>query len=396
MVVGLLTGAMLVFYLIADNRHRVRLFGLMTIIFATLGILTLLLGINGSGSAVANAVVGLVGLLMSAFLGYAVTTYFLLGRAGRDRSVIPDLRQSTLKLGSSGPPRTAIIYYATAEPDSYTSLPYSSRYDHLQAHGMRTPPVLARPFAMQRARQRYERVGHSPQRRIHTRIAQKLQDKLGKRYRVYIAFSDNSPFLDEMAAGAILDGARRLIITRAALEQALNGSSTRALLGELHLERLGVEVRDAPTLHDSDALVRLYLRRLNATAGTEHGEVGVLLIGQGREKAEPPGQAAFRERLTAALERAGIDQSRLAEALTATPAHLATAFSQLRNAGAKRIMAMPIADSADNIALLTELKPLLEQAHAQHAPDTQLITFGGWNDDDALIDAMAERVRAVA
>lgn len=397
-VIGLITGAMLVFYLIADSAHRVRLFGLMAVIFATLGILTLIIGINAEGSAVVNAIVGLISLLLSAFLGYAVTTYFLLGRQERERSIIPDLRQATLKLNSSSntPPRTAIIYYANCEPDSYSSLPYNYTYEHLQAHGMAAPPILARPFTMRRARQRYAKLGQSPQRRIHTRIAQKLRDKLGKRYRVYIAFSDNHPFLDEMAAGAVLDGARRLIVARPALDAALNGSATSSLLQSLHMDRLGVEVRDAPALHDSDALVRLYLRRINASVGEARDAVGVLLIGQRHDHGESKGEIAFRERLTGALERSGIAAPRIVSINLPSAANLGSAFSQLQAAGAKQILAMPLTYSADSVTLLTDLPLLLEHAHAQYARTTQLITFGGWNDDDALIDAMAERVRAVS
>jgi Ferrochelatase len=398
-VIGLITGAMLVFYLIADSTHRVRLFGLIAVIFATLGILTLIIGINAVGSAVANAIVGLISLLLSAFLGYALTTYFLLGRPERERSIIPDLRQATLKLNSStssNPPRTAIIYYANCEPDSYSSLPYNYTYEHLQAHGMAAPPILARPFTMRRARQRYAKLGHSPQRGIHTHIAQKLRDKLGKRYRVYIAFSDNHPFLDEMAAGAVLDGARRLIVARPALDAALNGSATSSLLQGLRMERMGVEVRDAPALHDSDALVRLYLRRVNASVGEARDEVGVLLIGQRHDHGESRGEAAFRERLTGALVRSGIAAQRIASITLPSAASLGSAFSQLQAGGAKQILAMPLTYSADSVTLLTELPSMLEHAHAQNAPATHLITFGGWNDDDALIDAMAERVRAVA
>ncbi len=398
-VIGLITGAMLVFYLIADSAHHMRLFGLMAVIFATLGILTLIISINAAGSAVVNAMVGLVSLLLSAFLGYAVTTYFLLGRPERERSIIPDLRQATLKLNSSAssnPPRTAIIYYANCEPDSYSSLPYNYTYEHLHAHGLAAPPILVRPFTMRQARQRYAKLGQSPQRRIHTRIAQKLSDKLGKRYRVYIAFSDNHPFLDEMAAGAVLDGARRLIVTRPALDAALNGSATSSLLQGLRMDRLGVEVRDAPALHDSDALVRLYLRRVTTSVGEARDGVGVLLIGQRRANGESKGEAAFRERLSGALERSGIAPTRIVSITLPSPANLGNAFSQLQAAGAKQILAMPLTYSADSVTLLTEMPLLLEHAHAQYAPATQLTTFGGWNDDDALIDAIAERVRSVA
>src|SRR5437762_1817464 len=68
------------------------------------------------------------------------------------------------------------------------------------------PPVLLRPFYLNRLKHQYAAIGRSPARATHLRLAQKVQDRLARRAKVYICFYNDQPGLAEAAATAIRDG----------------------------------------------------------------------------------------------------------------------------------------------------------------------------------------------
>ncbi|GEM_PF-1664923 len=393
-MVGLATGGMFVFYLITDHERTRRLFSLLTLCFTALSFTILLLGTDFAewGRASLQVLLGATSLLLSFFLGYAVTAYFVLGRREDERNTArsdldrPAARPQVDQLGKLRP---AVIYYATAEPEGYQTRQQTSFYNQRQAQGLPTPLTLLRPFAMSRLRDRYAALGQSPQRHIQTKVAQKVQERLGRRYRVYLAFSDDHPWLEEIAATAVADGYQHLIVVRPRLAAASGGERTAILLRGLNLEEHGVAVRDAPPLANAEPLLRGLVRRISESAHPQQGG-GVLLLTQAH-----PEEQEFEQLLCAMLIESGYQPARVATAMLHQLESITAACRQLAAAGATHIVALPVASSSDSLTTLYDIPRQITATQQRAALTASLTTLGGWNDDEGVITAIVDAIKAV-
>ncbi len=232
----------------------------------------------------------LVNMLLAAVLGYAVTTYFVLNRRNTREPPLPD--RATVAAAGEGPDKVAVLYFVPGEPETY-DLPVLAEGLDTRDYRQGLPPVLLRPLYLNRVKQQYTRLGISPARATHLRLAQKVQDRLGRRAKVYICFYNDQPSLTEAETLAIRDGARRLIVLHARLTDPPPQVQVADLLVSVRPERYGVTVEETTNQWDSELLPRIFVRRAQAAVPAEgRAAAGLLLVGSGHPALSHPGPGA--------------------------------------------------------------------------------------------------------
>jgi hypothetical protein len=409
---GLMGGGMVALALLAPRRTQ-NIYALMTAIALVLGVVAV--GVTALSAAVLdNAetlglvfVENLANLALAGVLGYAVTTYFVLNRRSTREPPLPDRAASATAAGD-GPDKVAVLYFVPTEPETYDLAVLAEGLD-TRDYRQGLPPVLLRPFYLYRVKQAYARLGSSPTRATHLRLAQKVQDRLARRAKVYICFYNDQPSLAEAATLAIRDGARRLIVLHARLTDPPPQVRVADLLASIRPERYGVTVTETTTLWDSELLPRVFVRRAQAAVpAADRAGVGLLLVGQGHPALSHPGSGApaesvlrrqnqelsFQKRVRQALIRAGFTDDKLViswfQWQEPTPVG---AQRQLLAEQPTAIYWLATGVPTDGLATLADIPALLRAGLPEGVPPAQ--PLGAWGDDDTVAEALVEKVKAV-
>ena len=402
---GMMAGGMVALALIGPRQTQT-----LYVVLAALGVL---LGVGavaaGPDTAASTYVYDSFNLLLSAFLGYAVTTFFVLSYQVTPDRVLPD-PAAIAAAQAGGAEKTAVLYYVPAEPEHYNAR-VAARGFETADYPQALPPLLARPFALQALKRKYAAIRQNTYRTVHFRLAQKVQERLGKRYRVYVAFYNDAPSLADAASEALRAGAQRLIVLHPRLTDPPPALHVRDLLAPLRLARYGVSVRETAPLWSSELLPRLIVRRaLAATDDQDRATAGLLLIGQGHpapHRYQPkPGvstvpdplerqhqEMAFVKRVRQALIKAGFAEDNVVltwwQWQEPPPA---AGLAQLAAAGCRHVFWLPVGMLTDCIATLHDIPAALQAAVPA---GVELRRLGPWNDDDLLAEALAEKVKQV-
>ena len=321
---GLMGGGLVALALMAPRRNQT-IFALMVAIALVLGLAAV--GVTAlSEAALERAsslawlfLENLANLILAGVLGYAVTTFFVLNRRSTREPPLPD-RASSAAAAGEGPDKVAVLYYIPAEPETYDIAVLAEGMD-TRDYRQGLPPVLLRPLYLSRVKTQYARIGSSPARATHLRLAQKVQDRLGRRAKVYICFYNDQPSLVEAATLAIRDGARRLIVLHARLTDPPPQLAVADLLASIRPERYGVTVEETTTQWDLELLPRVFVRRAQAAVPAEaRATTGLLLVGAGHPSLNhsgpgiPADPVLHRQRSRVELPEAGaagVDPGRL-------------------------------------------------------------------------------------
>ncbi|HUS17994.1 MAG TPA: ferrochelatase [Chloroflexia bacterium] len=407
-VMGILAGGMLALTLISPRRLQ-NIFGI-GVLFGLVGGLaaTFLSNLVDPQPLVPAIINNFLNLILSTFIGYAITTFFVLSYRLEPDVIPPDLGEAQAAQ-QNGPGKTAVLYFVAAEPEHYDSRVAARGFDTVD-YSQALPPPLLRPLYLLDLKRKYDAVGTSPYRGMHFKLAQKVQDRLGKRYKVSIAFYNDHPTLEEAATEALRDGARRLIVLYPRLTNAPPSVKPADMLEELRLSRYGATVVEAAPLWNSELLPRLFVRRaLAATEGQDRAMVGLILIGQGHplprrhmpESAENSAlqrqnqELSFQKRVRQALIKAGFDDDNVVLAwLRWQHPTVEGAYAQLVAEGCRQIFWIGTGLVAEGITTLNDIPAMLKAASATTALETQAL--GPWNDDDVVAEALVEKVKQVA
>jgi protoheme ferro-lyase len=400
-VMGILTGGMTALALIGPRRLE-NIFGIGALAGIAGGVFGAVIGPNGLTPLVLPTLVNdALDFTLALFIGYAVTTFFVLSRRRDPDAPLPEIQRAL-----AGPGKTAVIYFAPAESEAYDPRVAAQGFetaDYPQA----LPPTLLRPLYLRDLKRKYAAVGRDPDRAAHFKLAQKVQDRLGKRYRVYIAFYNDQPALRDVATEALREGSQRLIVLHARLTNPPPQVRPAELLAPLRLARYGATLLETAPLWNSDLLPRLFVRRaLAATEGADRAQVGLLLVGTGhplprRGQPDSPAQQrqhqemAFQKRVRLALIRAGFADDKVTLGwLRWQHPRLPAAAAQLAAEGCARIYWIASGLVTDGLTTLHDIPAQLRPAGA--ATGVEISGLGAWGDEDVVAEAMVERVKQVA
>lgn len=408
---GMMGGGMVALTLMAPRRNQ-NLFGLLVLFALVLGLAAVVVAALDSltrapalnwwllvGEYVGN-------LFLAGILGYAVTTFFVLNRPVARDPELPD-RQASAEAAGDGPDKTAVLYFVPNEPPEY-NLSVIAPGLEIQDYRQGLPPALLRPFYLHTLREKYTQIGHNPTRELHLRLAQKVQDRLARRARVYICFYNDQPGLAEAAAMAIRDGARRLIVLHARLTDPPPQVRVPDLLASIRPERYGVTVVETTPLWDSELLTRLWVRRAQSAAPAEQRpQAGLLLVGHGHPvpgRAAPRGtgpdeilrrqnqEMSFQKRVRQALIRGGFDEDKVVIGwLHWQEPRLPGALSQLLTERCFPIYWLGTGFPVDGLATLHDIPRLLQKATPPGVAPAQAL--GAWGDDDLVAEALVDRAK---
>jgi protoheme ferro-lyase len=408
---GIMGGGMVALTLMAPRRNQT-IFGLLVLFALVLGLAAVVVAaLSSLTRAPASSwwllIVEYIGnLLLASILGYAVTTFFVLNRPGAREPELPD-RQASAAAAGNGPDKTAVLYFVPGEPPDY-NLSVIAPGLEIQDYHAGLPPALLRPFYLHTLREKYTRIGHNPTREQHLRLAQKVQDRLARRARVYICFYNDQPGLAEAAAMAIRDGARRLVVLHARLTDPPPQARVPDLIASIRPERYGVTVVETAPLWDSELLTRLWVRRAQAAVPAERRpQAGLLLVGHGHPmpgRAAPAGarpaeilrrqnqEMSFQKRVRQALIRGGFDEDKVVIGwLHWQEPRLPGALSQLLAERGFPIYWLGTGFAVDGVATLHDIPLLLRQATPPGVAPAQ--SLGAWADDDLVAEALVERAK---
>jgi protoheme ferro-lyase len=403
-VMGIMAGGMVALALIGP-RHMQNIFGILALFGVVLGLAAAVIGQPQLSTLINN----LLDLILSGFIGYAVTTYFVLAYQPKPDLTPPPLAE-VQTAQRDGPGKIAVIYFAPGEAAQYDGRIAARGFDTID-YPEALPPTLLRPLYLNDLKRKYEAIVTSPHRAIHLQLAKKVQDRLGKRYKVYIAFYNDQPRLTEVAAEAVRDGSRRLIVLHARLTSPPPTVKPEEWLDSLRLKRYGVRVTETAPLWNSDLLPRVFVRRaLAATEGLDRATVGLMLIGQGHplprrtlpeaKDAPPPLQRqnqelTFQKRVRQALIRAGFPDDQVVPAWTQWQhPTIEGAYAQLVAESCPRIFWIGTGLMTDSVLTLYDIPAILRVAAERSG--VEVTALGPWNDDDVVAEALVERVKQVA
>jgi len=406
-VMGIMAGGMIALTLIGPRRVQ-NIFGIGFGFGLVGGITAILVQLLTQPLIVPAMINNLLNLVLSGFIGYAVTTFFVLSYQVRPDVVPPDLKQAQAAQ-STGPGKTAVLYYVAAESEQYDARVAARAFETID-YPQALPPTLLRPLYLLDLKRKYDVIQPSPARALHFRLAQKVQDRLGKRFKVYIAFYNADPTLADAAAEAVRDGARRIIVLHARLTNPPPTVKPRETLESLRLARYGVTLVETTPLWNAELLPRVFVRRaLAATEGRDRAEVGLILIGQGHPlpRRNLPEQAdsspvqrqnqelAFEKRARQALIKAGfVDDKVVLAWLRWQHPRIDAAYAQLIAEGCKQIFWIGSGLLTDGITTLYDIPTALQVVMA--ASGIEATALGPWNDDDIVAEALVEKVKQVA
>ncbi len=413
-VLGMVAGGFVALAMVAPRRVQNlfglgSLFGLVGGLFAAVsGMALYRLGYSSEVHSLFPTVLNNVfDLILAGFIGYAVTTFFVLAYQVQPDVEPPNVAQA--QAAQAGAERTAVLYYVPGEAAEYDVRVMARSFDTPE-YPQAVPPTLLRPLYALDLKRKYAALGSSPTRSLHFKLAHKVQERLGKRFKVSIAFYDDTPLLADAAAEALRDGARRIIILHARLTNPPLRVRPSEGLESLRLARYGVQLSETVPLWNSDLLPRLFVRRaLAATEGLDRATVGLLLIGQGHPQARrsPAGgvesdafqrqnqELAFQKRVRHALIRAGFaDDQVVAGWLRWQHPTLEAAYAQLVTEGCRHIYWIGSGLITDGLSTLYDIPHRLAAPVA--AGGVPVTALGPWNDDDLVAEALTERVKAIA
>lgn len=409
---GLMGGGLVALALMAPRRNQ-NIFALMVAIAGVLGLAAV--GVSAlsvapferPGTLGPLLLENLANLLLAGVLGYAVTTYFVLNRRSTREPPLPD-RTTAAAAAGEGPDKVAVLYFVPAEPETYELAVLAEGLD-TRDYRQGVPPILLRPLYLSRVKKQYTRMGTSPARATHLRLAQKVQDRLGRRAKVYICFYNDQPSLAEAATLAIRDGARRLIVLHVRLTDPPPRVKVSDLLASVRPERYGVTVEETSVQWDSELLPRIFVRRAQAAVPAEgRADAGLLLVGSGHPALSHPGPGAptdsvlhrqnqelsFQKRVRQALIRGGFTDDKVVICwLQWQEPTVAGAQRQLLAEQPSAIYWLATGFPTEGLATLSEIPHLLREGLPEGAPAAQ--PLGAWGDDDTVAESLVEKVKAV-
>jgi protoheme ferro-lyase len=411
---GMVAGGMAALAMIGPRRVQ-NLFGIGAlfaivggIIAALSGVLLHRLGVNmpvqpSLAPALLNS---LLNLILSGVIGYAVTTFFVLSYKVEPDMERPDVAEAQAAQATNG--RTAVMYFVPGESEEYDVRVVARGFETVD-YPHELPPTLLRPLYTIDLKRKYDAIGHSPYRDVHFRLAQKVQERLGRRYKVYIAFYNDTPLLPDAAAEAVRDGARRIVVLHPRVTNPPPGVRAADLRDTLILARYGVSLVETAPLWNADPLARIFVRRaLAATETLDRESVGLIVLGLGHpllRRSLPTDESntfqrqnqelAFQKRVRQALIRAGFDDDKVVLAwLRWQHPTLEAAYAQLIAEGCRHIFWIGSGLTADGLITLYDIPERLRLPAATSG--VPVLPLGPWNDDDLVAETLVERVKAVA
>ncbi len=395
---GMASGGMLALVLMSERRQQTS--------FSAMFGLTLLLAVGGAvGSAAflrslsSGLVNGVILLILSFALGYALTTF----------SVLSSHRQHWDPQAQDNPTeRTAVICLAPGEPPDYQVRNAAKRLE-LADDPSDVPPLLLRPFYMRDLKSKYAAIGRSPYKESHLELAQKVQSRLdSSTHRVYPAFYSDYPTFAETINQVVEHGLRRVVIAHVRVTGPPDPVQAGDLWEGMNPERLGLKVVEAGPFSSPELLPQVYVRRMLEAVpqvNEDTQSVGLLLVGRGHitpgdgeqnesSAARQTQEHRFLIQVRQALARAGFDESRMAIGWLRYRPSIAEAVRTLTDVGCKSIYWLPASFPADGISTLYDIPLQLE--YMAREKEIKLTSLGAWNADDLAAEEIAARVRAVS
>jgi sirohydrochlorin ferrochelatase len=387
---GIAGGGMLTLVLMSNKRQQFSFTVMLVLV-----VLIALLGVTGSVLILNDPLVGLTNavilLVLSFTLGYALTTFSVLGNP-RKR---PALQPSGLEQN-----RAAVILYAPGETPEYDTRSAARRLE-LADDPHDVPPLLLRPFYMRDIRTKYSLAGQSPFRESHIELAGKVQSRLSSHFVVTPAFYSDTPSLADVLSRAVEDGYRDIVVAHVRVTDPPDPVLAGDTLEGINLDRYGIRLRHTEPLWDSQLLPQIYVRRLLEAIPTESpdgAEAGLLLVGRGHFQGGESSVARFTQesnflrRMRDAAVRVGFSETRIAIGWLRHAPNAADALQSLVNTGCRVVYCAPATFAAEGINTLYDIPAQVEPV--VKASGVRFVPLGAWNADDLAAEEIAAYVRA--
>lgn len=393
-VFGFLLGFLVIKYLsVHPTQMSLYLLAACVVFFVTVG--TLAFGMEGS-----LRWVSLGAVLLTFLAGYAWTARSVLSR--EDSRPVPAL---TRQRGDPGNGHTAVVYFTHGEPETYDPIGWINQFREFDEQKIPFVPFLVRPIFLYTLRQHYLIIGRSDHRRTHLQMLRSLERSFREEgdttTRFYISFLDDDPRPDAAVIRALNDGASRIVVAEVFVSVSNHTAEGKALIEELDLEGIPVEMCFTGPLWDSDRLHGMFLERVRAhLGGTDKSKIGIMLVGHGQPDewdvewpTETEHEIEFRKRILKRFEEDGFPRENLSlawmEFKEPKPAPKVEEFVQR---GLEKIFYFSAAISADSMHSQYDVPHLVSRARIPR--DFPVVNLGAWNDDPLVIRAIKEKIEA--
>jgi protoheme ferro-lyase len=335
-------------------------------------------------------------------VGYSFQTKLFLSR--EDTRTVPLL---TRQPDDPGKGHVAVIYFTHGEPETYDPIGWLNQFREFDEQKISFVPFFARPFFVYRLRKSYLKVGMSHHRQTHQRMLRSLEREFrmsgDETTRFYLSFLDDNPRPDAAVIQALNEGASQLIVAEVFVSISNHTLEGKYLINELGLDRFNIPIHYTGPLWDSPTLHQMFVQRVGSRLeDTPKEKVGVLLVGHGqpdewdREFAtETEHELQFRHSIIDLFEQNGYPRENLSmawmEFKNPKPAQVIEQF--VKN-GIEKVMYFSAAISADSLHSQFDVPELVHKAHIPRG--FPLENLGAWNDDPIVIQAIKNKIDAVA
>lgn len=327
-------------------------------------------------------------------LGWTVASFTLMPEPDRTARRVS-------KLPADAPRRPAVVYFTHGEPSVYDPEPWVNMLYELKATVPSFPPKPVWPFVLLGIKRSFKAVGHSPHGSIHAETMRKVEQALGRDdVSFHLSFLDADPPLRDATYEAVETGATDIVFLTVFLTDSDHTAEADDMDEAMGLSEAGLRVVRTPVLWNDPRLARMMADKIARAVGDrDRGHVGVILVGHGQphewdatHPTETEQEQAFRAAVREVLVGDGFRPELVSDGwMSFRDPKVPGRVRELIDAGATTIVGVPVTISADSLHSLHDTPELVRKG--AKGREVEIIDVGAWNDEDLLVEILADRAR---
>ena len=300
--------------------------------------------------------------------------------------------------------RLRVIVLADAEPEVYSPVAVTEILEDLAESDVPLPPEAARPLVYASERSRYRGVGGSPMRPMVRHLVEVVGALVAARDADALtlpAFCTGLNGLTPTIAAETAQGARTIVVAPCSVSRTRAVDRAHRAVDDLGLEAVGISVRFASPLWESEAVGALVAQHtIDAFEGEPQQEDGVVLVCEGEPAQWQRGfsttmeqETFFSQRVRAALIEAGFEEQRVRVGwLEWEEPDVHEVLRHLAALGSRRIALVPTGIAFDSVETRIDLHAAADRVALE--TESEVFVLPGWGDDPVVAEAICESVFA--
>ncbi|MCT4594372.1 MAG: hypothetical protein N4A57_08915 [Anaeromicrobium sp.] len=296
--------------------------------------------------------------------------------------------------------KTAVLLVFEGEPKKY-NLPILLK--NIKGD-KRFKPILTTPFKLYKRKRIYERMGNSNYEQICNNIYLKLVNRLGKGYDVFLGYSKNTPYYEELINKKIFkNNYKRIIVVPIALTESKVYYNTINNISMKEAYYKDCEFKFAKPLYSSKNVVLSIIRSINnRQEGLDKNKIGIILLGEASKNLENKyvehrsikEEGALVKKIKKGLVNLGYDERKILYGFDyPNGQHMEKLLIQLQQYGIEKIFIVNTGDIVDTINNQYIVHKIIN--HANNMEEIESLYIKGWGEDDLLIEAIEFKIRSI-